>query len=103
MGFLWDLVQQSQISSQQQHSATLEQRDHIACQRGRRRRLVSSHIDPASENAMERLAALIKLRHAARAGCRTRIACIDRRAAGQERVRHRRPAMIGQRPQSWID
>jgi hypothetical protein len=26
MGFLWDLVQQSQISTQQQHSATLEQR-----------------------------------------------------------------------------
>ena len=26
MGFLWDLVQQSQISSQQQASATLEQR-----------------------------------------------------------------------------
>ena len=26
MGFLWDLVQQSQISSQQQRAATLEQR-----------------------------------------------------------------------------
>jgi hypothetical protein len=26
MGFLWDLVQQSQISSQQERAATLEQR-----------------------------------------------------------------------------
>jgi hypothetical protein len=36
MGFLWDLVQQSQISSQQQLSATLEQR--VAALEGELRR-----------------------------------------------------------------
>jgi hypothetical protein len=36
MGFLWDLVQQSQISTQQQLSATLEQR--VAALEGELRR-----------------------------------------------------------------
>ena len=57
-------------------------------------------VDPAAEHAAKRLAPLVKLRHAAHAGHRVEIARIDRRAAGQQGVRERRPAVVGQRAQA---
>src|SRR5687767_11788861 len=71
----------------------------VVAEDGRRDRLQleRTDVDPAAEDARKWRAALIELGHATGASHRARIARINRRAARQERVRERRPAIGGQR------